>query len=145
MSSTSPTGCSQTEAPHGLSLALVVQHRGEVVFERYGAQPDTVFGPGGPVGADTTLISWSMAKSITHAAVGIAVGDGLLDVDGPAPVRVVARHATRQAITVEQLLEMRSGLEFVEDYVDDSVSHCIEMLYGAGTGRHGRATPPACR
>ena len=27
---------------------------------------------------------------------------------------------------------MRSGLEFVEDYVDDSVSHCIEMLYGAG-------------
>ena len=31
-----------------------------------------------------------------------------------------------------QLLEMRSGLEFVEDYVDDSVSHCIEMLFGAG-------------
>ena len=25
------------------------------------------------------------------------------------------------------------GLEFVEDYVDDSVSHCLEMLYGAGT------------
>jgi CubicO group peptidase (beta-lactamase class C family) len=31
------------------------------------------------------------------------------------------------------LLEMRSGLEFVEDYVDDSVSHCLEMLYGDGT------------
>ena len=27
---------------------------------------------------------------------------------------------------------MRSGLEFVEDYVDDRVSHCLEMLYGSG-------------
>jgi CubicO group peptidase (beta-lactamase class C family) len=25
---------------------------------------------------------------------------------------------------------MRSGLEWVEDYVDDSVSHCLEMLFG---------------
>jgi CubicO group peptidase (beta-lactamase class C family) len=25
-------------------------------------------------------------------------------------------------------------LEFVEDYVDDSISHCIEMLYGSGAG-----------
>ena len=50
----------------------------DAVFERYGTQPDTIFGPGGPVDADTTLISWSMAKSITHAAVGILVGDGVL-------------------------------------------------------------------
>jgi CubicO group peptidase (beta-lactamase class C family) len=114
-----------------LSLALVVQHRGQVVFERYGVQPDTVFGPGGLVGPDTTLISWSMAKSMTHAALGIAVGDGLIDVAGPAPVAAWSE-TPKQAITVEQLLEMRSGLEFVEDYVDDSISHCIEMLYGAG-------------
>ncbi|MFI0527580.1 MAG: serine hydrolase domain-containing protein, partial [Ilumatobacteraceae bacterium] len=33
----------------------------------------------------------------------------------------------------QHLLNMRPGLEFVEDYVDDSVSHCLEMLYGAGT------------
>src|SRR3712207_4904653 len=74
------------QAPHGVSLALVVQHHGEVVYERYGVQPDTIFGPGGPVHADTPLVSWSMAKSITHAAVGIAVGDGLLEVDAAAPV-----------------------------------------------------------
>ena len=121
----------QAEASHGLSLALVVQHRGQVVFERYGVQPDTMFGPGGPVGPDTTLISWSMAKSMTHAAMGIAVGEGLIDVAGPAPV-ASWRDTPKQAITVEQLLEMRSGLEFVEDYVDDSISNCIEMLYGAG-------------
>ncbi|MEO5724458.1 MAG: serine hydrolase [Ilumatobacteraceae bacterium] len=118
-------------APHGLSLALVVMHRGEVVFERYGAQPDTLFGPGGEVNADTTLISWSMAKSITHAAVGILVGDGLLDLDQPAPVAGWAG-TEKAAITMLNLLEMRSGLQFVEDYTDESVSNCLEMLYGTG-------------
>ena len=57
------------DASHGISLALVAMCRGDMIFERYGVQPDTIFGPGGPVSADTTLISWSMAKSITHAAV----------------------------------------------------------------------------
>jgi CubicO group peptidase (beta-lactamase class C family) len=119
------------DAPHGRSLALVVQHHGEVVFEQYGMQPDTVFGPGGPVGPDTTLISWSMAKSITHAAVGLAVADGLLDVSAPAPVPAWAG-TDKAAITLQDLLDMRSGLLFVEDYVDGSISHCLEMLYGAG-------------
>ena len=119
------------DAPHGLSLALVVRHHGEVVFERYGTQPDTLFGPGEVVTPDTTLISWSMAKSITHAAVGIAVGDGMLQLDAPAPVPEWEGTA-KAAITLEQLLEMRSGLEFVEDYVDAGVSHCIEMLFGEG-------------
>lgn len=118
-------------AAHGVSLALVVQHRGEVVFERYGVQPDTVFGPGGSVTADSTLVSWSMAKSITHAAVGMAVGDGLLDIEAPAAVPEW-RGTDRESITLRDLLEMRSGLLFVEDYVDEQLSHCIEMLYGAG-------------
>ncbi|MFM7687447.1 MAG: serine hydrolase domain-containing protein [Actinomycetota bacterium] len=115
----------------GHSLALVVMQAGEVVFERYGTQPETAFGPGGPVTADTTLISWSMAKSITHAAVGLLVGDGLLDTAAPAPVPTWAGTA-KAAITLQQLLEMRSGLQFVEDYVDGSVSHVIEMLFGEG-------------
>lgn len=118
-------------AAHGRTLALVVQRHGQVVLERYGTEPDTLFGPGGPVGPDTTLISWSMAKSITQAALGIAVADGLLDVEAPAPV-ASWRGTEKEAITLLDLLEMRSGLEFVEDYVDDSVSHCLEMLYGAG-------------
>ena len=119
------------DAPHGLSLALVVMQSGEVVHERYGHQPDTLFGPGGAVTAETTLVSWSMAKSITHAAVGILVGEGLLQLDTPAPVPQW-RGTAKGAITLQQLLNMRSGLEFVEDYVDDSVSHCLEMLYGSG-------------
>ena len=119
------------DAPHGVSLALLAVHRGEVVLERYGTQPDTPFGPGEAVTADTTLISWSMAKSITHAAVGMAVADGLLELDTPAPV-AEWRNDERAAITLQDLLDMRSGLEFVEDYVDDSISHCIDMLFGGG-------------
>jgi len=118
-------------APHGLSLALVVMQSGQVVHERYGHQPDTPFGAGGPVTSDTTLISWSMAKSITHALVGVLVGEGRLRLDAPAPVPAW-RGTAKEAITLQHLLDMRSGLEFVEDYVDDSVSHCLEMLYGAG-------------
>jgi CubicO group peptidase (beta-lactamase class C family) len=119
------------DAAHGLSLALVVMQSGKVVLERYGTQPDTLFGPGGPVDAETTLVSWSMAKSITHAAVGILVGEGRLQLDAPAPVAGWAG-TEKEAITLQHLLNMRSGLLFVEDYVDAGVSHCLEMLYGEG-------------
>lgn len=112
---------------------MLVVHEGEVVLERYGTQPETAFGPGADVTRDTTLVSWSMAKSITHAAVGIAVAEGLLDLHAPAPVPEW-QHDERSSITLQDLLEMRPGLEFVEDYVDDSVSHCIEMLFGSGAG-----------
>jgi CubicO group peptidase (beta-lactamase class C family) len=52
-------------------------------------------------------------------------------VHAPAPV-AAWKGTDKEAITLLDLLEMRSGLEFVEDYVDDSVSHCLEMLYGDG-------------
>jgi len=119
----------------GVTLALVVQHRGEVVTERYGIQPENIFQPAIEITAQSTLTSWSMAKSITHAAVGIMVGDGRLDVDTPAPVGEWAG-TTKAAITTLQLLEMRSGLRFVEDYVDDEISHCIEMLFGNSGPSH---------
>ena len=45
------------------TLALVVVHNGQVVREMYGPETD----------ATTTLISWSMAKNITQALVGMAV------------------------------------------------------------------------
>ena len=122
--------------PHeGVSLALLVQQGGEVVVERYGVQPENIFQPAIEITADSTLTSWSMAKSITHAAVGILVGDGALDVDAPAPIAEWAG-TPKAAITTLQLLEMRSGLRFVEDYVDDEVSHCIEMLYGESGPSH---------
>ena len=76
----------------------------------------------------TTLISWSMAKSITHALLGIAMVDGLLDVNDPAPFAPLQAEGQPPMRWID-LLEMRSGLTFVEDYEDASVSHCLEMLF----------------
>ena len=42
----------------------------------------------------------------------------------------------KEAITILDLLEMRSGLRFVEDYVDDQTSNCIEMLFGGSGPSH---------
>jgi CubicO group peptidase (beta-lactamase class C family) len=105
----------------GLTLAIVAVHGGRVVLEGYG--PDTT--------ADTTLISWSTAKSITHAVVGLLAGDGRLAVDAPAPVAEWAGDE-RSHITLQHLLEMRPGLRFAEEYVDADASDVIEMLFGAG-------------
>jgi CubicO group peptidase (beta-lactamase class C family) len=105
----------------GVTLALLVVHRGRVVVEAYG--PDT--------DGDTTLISWSTAKSITHALTGMAVGDGLLDVDAPAPVPEWTDD-DRGGITLQHLLEMRDGLDFNEEYVDVGVSHVVDMLFVDG-------------
>ena len=107
----------------GETQALVVVQRGVLVCERYGPELD----------ADSTLISWSMAKSITHALVGILVGQERLDIHAPAPVPAWREAGDpRGAVTTEHLLRMVDGLDFVEDYVDEGVSHVIEMLFGAG-------------
>ncbi len=119
----------------GVSLAMVVMHDGRIVAERYGVSPENIFEPAKQITAESTLISWSTAKSIAHAAVGILVHDGVLDIESPAPVAEWAG-TPKAAITLLDLLEMRSGLRFVEDYVDDGISHCIAMLFGEGAHDH---------
>jgi len=111
------------EEPFGLHLALAIAQHGEIVAEVYGPTA-------GPV---TPLISWSMAKSVTHAMVGLLVDEGVLDTAAPAQVPEWAGDR-RSAITLQHLLEMTSGLAFVEDYTDDDVSSVIEMLFGDGKG-----------
>ncbi len=123
-------------AEEGVSLALVVVQGGRLVLERYGVRPGNLFQPEPEeVTAATPLISWSVAKSMVHAAIGILVGDGRLDPGDPAPVPEW-QGTEKEAITWLDLLEMRSGLEFVEDYVDGERSHCLDMLFGAGSDDH---------
>jgi CubicO group peptidase (beta-lactamase class C family) len=104
----------------GTNLALVVLHKGRIVREIYGEG----------VTAQSTLISWSVAKSITHALVGIAVKDGVLSVSDSN----LFPHwqDERARITLGNLLNMSSGLAWCEDYVDESISDVIEMLFGEG-------------
>ena len=103
--------------------AVVVVQGGRLVLDRYGPAH----------GPEATCLSWSMAKSITHALVGIAVGDGLLDIMAPAPVPEWRSPGDpRGAITTDQLLRMSSGLRFSEVYEPDKPSDTIEMMWGSG-------------
>lgn len=118
-------------AAHGVSLALVAMVDGEPLYERYGVQPANQFEPERAIGADTPLISWSVAKSVTHAALGAAVHDGIVSLDRPVEVDGWAG-TPKAAITLRHLLSMRSGLAFVEDYDDVAASDCLAMLFGDG-------------
>ena len=111
------------DGPMRETFAVVMVQAGRVVAERYGAATD----------ATTTLVSWSMAKSFLHAAVGILVKDGVVQIQDRPEVPEWSDEADpRREITLDHLLTMRDGLDFVEDYVDDRASHVIPMLFGEG-------------
>lgn len=113
------------EAPADLgeTHAVVIIKDGRLVHERYWRG----FGP------DVTCPSWSKAKSITHALVGILVGDGKIDIHALADAPEWAKaDDPRRKITLDLLLRMSSGLGFREDYVPEHPSDVIEMLWGAG-------------
>jgi CubicO group peptidase (beta-lactamase class C family) len=111
----------------GVTNALLVVADGRIVTEWYGEG----------LNESATHISWSMAKSITHALVGIAVRDGLLDVSNTNLLSEWSEDE-RSQISLRDLLMMRSGLSWVEDYVDENTSDVIDMLFGESehTGDH---------
>ncbi len=121
------------QGPLATTFAVVVVHAGRLVAERYAGALEHFDRPPTPVTEDTPLLSWSMAKSVLHALVGVLAGDGRLDLDTPAAVPEWADPGDpRHAITMRQLLAMRDGLDFVEDYTDERVSDVIKMLFGDG-------------
>ncbi|HVY98404.1 MAG TPA: serine hydrolase [Dongiaceae bacterium] len=64
-------------------------------------------------------LSQSMAKSVTSAVCGILVGRGLIDPDRPVTgyLPELGETAWRGA-TLQQVLDMRSGVRFNEEYTD---------------------------
>ncbi|KXS21489.1 beta-lactamase/transpeptidase-like protein [Gonapodya prolifera JEL478] len=117
----------------GFNLATFIVHRGKVIAEFYSPL----------ITPDRPLVSWSMAKSITHIAFGIVQraemlppidhGLGRLRLeDGRFAVQEWKRmDDPRGEITIRHLLQMRSGLEFNEDYDAEkhSVSDVQQMLF----------------
>lgn len=115
----------QPEAAAGTPLrqttAVVVAQHGRLVAERYAPS----YGP------TTPMLSWSMAKSVLAALVGIAADEGLLALDAPAPVAAWQEPGDpRRSITVDQLLRQSSGLAFDEHY--GAVNDVSRMLFTRG-------------
>jgi len=115
--------------------AVVVISHGRLLAERYSEG----------IAADTRLQSWSVAKSLLHTALGVAIAEGRLDPDAPAPVpEWQGRDDPRKAITLRHLAQMTDGLSFREDYGDTN-AEVMQMLFGAGRGDVGGAAAQAAR
>jgi CubicO group peptidase (beta-lactamase class C family) len=97
----------------GMRAAIVIDH-GRIVAERYA--------PG--FSAETRLLGWSMAKTVTAGLVGLLVKDGKLTLDQAG---FWPPGDGRDRIRIADLLAMSSGLRFNEDY--GAVSDVTRMLY----------------
>ncbi|MEL6487497.1 MAG: serine hydrolase, partial [Pseudomonadota bacterium] len=104
----------------GETRAVLVLRDGKIAAERYAEGYD----------ADTRFISWSMAKTVTAVLVGMLVADGRLSLDKPAPVPMWQRPGdARSEITLEHLLQMRSGLDHTEAGRVPYESSEVRMLF----------------
>ena len=90
---------------NGHPFAFVVLHKGSIVAERYDKG----------ITAGTQLLSWSMGKSFVNALTGIMVRDGMVDIHAPMDIPEWQGDG-RSAITISDLMQMQSGLEWNEDY-----------------------------
>lgn len=91
--------------------AMVVLHRGRLVFERYlnGMKPSSQH------------ILMSVSKSLLGLLAGRLAARGLLDVEAPVTRYVPeARGSGFDGASVRQLLDMRTGIGFTEDYLATS-------------------------
>ncbi|MBZ5856505.1 serine hydrolase domain-containing protein [Flavihumibacter profundi] len=97
---------------------VIVLYDGKLVAEHYAPGFDR----------HTPMLSWSMAKSITGTLIGILVGQGKLNVHQPAPVQEWRSVKDgRENISLENLLQQTSGLDFEENY--SKSSSATNMLF----------------
>ena len=87
------------------TTAFLVVHHGRLVLERYGLGHD----------ANSVENTFSVSKSLTSALVGLAAADGLLHINDPITKylpELQERDQRFEAITVENLLDMNSGIAY---------------------------------
>ncbi len=106
-------------AYNGNAFAFVVVYKGIPVEEGY--KPH--------FSQKTRFLSWSMAKSFTNALVGIMVKKGKMDISARADIDDW-KNDERKNITLNNLLQMQSGLKWNEDY--GSRSDVNLMLHDEG-------------
>jgi len=107
----------------GETRAVVLVQGGRLIAQRY----RDGYGPG------TRLVSWSMAKSIAQALVGIAARQGKLDPDRPMGNPRWPPGDPRAAIPWRQWLQMVDGQAYREIGVKNPAeSDAAKMLFGKG-------------
>jgi CubicO group peptidase (beta-lactamase class C family) len=97
--------------------ALLVLHRDSLILEEYAKG----------VNANTMLLGWSMTKSIVNALVGILSLQNKISINDKSLFKSWTDN--RKNISVNDLLHMKSGLKWNENYA--TVSEATIMLFGS--------------
>lgn len=107
----------------GETRELVIIHRGQLVYEQYASG----------YSKDTRLVSWSMAKSITQALVGIAVRQGRIGIDAPMGNPRWSSEDPRARIPWRTWLQMTDGQRYLEiEAPSMAQSDASRKLFGPG-------------
>lgn len=104
--------------------SLLIIKGGEIIYEKYARGWDEL----------KPHLSWSVAKSFSSALTGVAVQQGLLKIEESICRVLKDQPDSVCKITVRQLLEFSSGIDWQEEYEDQTyqVSSVIAMLFGEG-------------
>ncbi len=96
--------------------AVVVVYKDKIIAEKYTDG----------FNENSKILGWSMTKSIVGTLIGMRQFEGKLSVQDKAPI-AAWQNDNRKEITINNLLQMNSGLEWDEDY--NSISDVSKMLF----------------
>ena len=96
--------------------AVLVLYKGQIIAEKY-SEGFT---------KNSRILGWSMTKSIMSTVFGILEHQQKINIQDKAPVESWQNDA-RKEITIHNLLQMNSGLEWDENY--DEISDATKMLF----------------
>lgn len=102
--------------PENTTRALLVIYKNQIIAEKYAEGFDK----------NSRLLGWSMGKSLMSGVCGVLNFQGKLTVEEPAPI-AAWKNDERSKITMNNLLQMNSGLAWEEDYT--KISDVTKMLY----------------
>ncbi len=95
---------------------LLVIYKNQIIAEKYNTGFDK----------NSLLLGWSMAKSITSGVLGVLEKQGKVNLE-QKHLFTEWENDTRKEITLKNLLNMNSGLEWEEDYT--KICDVTEMLF----------------
>ena len=96
--------------------AVVVIYKDQIIAEKYAEGFDK----------NSRILGWSMTKSLLSTVYGVLQHQGKINVMDKAPI-ASWQNDQRKNITIHNLLQMNSGLEWDENY--DEISDATKMLF----------------
>ncbi len=98
--------------------SVLILHKDHLIIEKYADG----------FNKDSKILGWSMTKSLTATYFGILQHQGKINLNNPAPIEEW-KNDERSKITIHNLIQMNSGLEWEERY--DKICDATKMLFNS--------------